>query len=240
MVEVYFNSFDYQDYVLQPFPSDPNIRSYIGGISTTIFFVNDLPADFSAKIYSIDFEGQRILWGDSAGLRKSEHLEVTAYTHQPWEVVFSRQGETVTKIYYPHYDPSRVMLNASVFPPQVCKRKGLHLKIFTDIILQRLIGILPSLVREPQSFQETRSTNITFVNLLKIRVDVRWVGFYGRRQLYKTLLPGSSSTQPTYVGHVWEIVTADIERKPLVIFYAAPYDGLAEIDDSFLSEPTPA
>ncbi|KNZ74049.1 hypothetical protein J132_08359 [Termitomyces sp. J132] len=218
-MEAHTESLNYQDLILEPSNSDPNARSYIGGISTTIYFVNDLPSGSIGKIYQIDYHGDRILWGDSRNLPKSGYFEVTAYTYQPWEVVFSHQGETVTKIYYPAIVPACVMLNTAVFP------------------IWRLGGVLPSSDPSPRSHQErtARPTVITFENHLQIKVEIRWLGYNGERHHYASILPGLSSRQDTYVGHVWEVVTADYEKEPIVLFYAAPHEGIAEINNNFLS-----
>ncbi|MFC8847719.1 MULTISPECIES: hypothetical protein [unclassified Micromonospora] len=50
-----------------------------------------------------------------------------------------------------------------------------------------------------------RSTYVDFVNARRERVVVYWLDWDGRRRQYRTLGPGESYRQQTYVGHPWVV-----------------------------------
>ncbi|KAG6867745.1 hypothetical protein C0993_011699 [Termitomyces sp. T159_Od127] len=103
-----------------------------------------------------------------------------------------------------------------------------------DTLITYLTPMSPSSIKDPRSLPDSKPTKITFLNLLQTKVTILWVDFDGKRKFYRSLDPGSSYSQPTFVDHIWEVVTDDCEKKPVVFFKAMPYEGLAEIDDRFL------
>ncbi|TDC79252.1 hypothetical protein E1193_19295 [Micromonospora sp. KC606] len=63
------------------------------------------------------------------------------------------------------------------------------------------------------------STYVEFVNSSQIPVAVFWLDHSGRRQWYKTLWPGQSYRQQTFVGHPW--VVTDRSGRALACFLPA-------------------
>jgi hypothetical protein len=71
---------------------------------------------------------------------------------------------------------------------------------------------------------------MTFVNQSDQPVDIYWIDFGGRRQLYKTLEAGGSYTQQTYLTHPWLIADAGgqswnvylPEAQPRTVYLQAP------------------
>lgn len=62
---------------------------------------------------------------------------------------------------------------------------------------------------ERSSPHSSESTYIEFVNERSSSAIIFWVNFDGNRQYYRTLNPGESYSQQTYVGHVWVIMNGD-------------------------------
>src|SRR5439155_26740972 len=72
-------------------------------------------------------------------------------------------------------------------------------------------------------------TRIRFVNRSPQRVQIHWINFEGKRQLYATLAFGGTYEQDTGVGHVW--LVTDEGGKGIAVFIAASTPGTAEITE---------
>ncbi|KAG6918867.1 hypothetical protein DXG01_010930 [Tephrocybe rancida] len=190
-------------------------RSVYGGSAATIQFFHRLHVDSAgmspAHVYAIDYEGQRSLVRTIAP--GSEHMAST-FVGQLWEVVISRQGETVRLIYSAR-DESQVFIDAALFP------------------IKYLVPLAASQVQNLRSEPGSPSTIINFENHLRVKVKIYWVDMVGKPQFYASIPPGGSSRQNTYVGHPWEVIAED-EKLPFVVFYGAAYDGTAKIESSLL------
>ncbi|MFG1802621.1 hypothetical protein ACGFI4_20995 [Micromonospora carbonacea] len=73
---------------------------------------------------------------------------------------------------------------------------------------RELPALPPSAESRLRSTNGGRSTYVDFVNARRERVVVYWLDWDGRRRQYRTLGPGESYRQQTYVGHPW-VVTND-------------------------------
>jgi hypothetical protein len=71
------------------------------------------------------------------------------------------------------------------------------------------------------------ATQVAFVNASGDVVTVSWLDPDGNRVTYKTLRPGESYTQPTYVGHPWVVAAAD--GRALAVFQPGPAPGRAVV-----------
>jgi len=71
------------------------------------------------------------------------------------------------------------------------------------------------------------ATQVAFVNETGDVVTVSWLDPDGNRVTYKTLRPGESYTQQTYVGHPWVAAAAD--GRALAVFQPAAAPGRAVI-----------
>ncbi|GLB37911.1 putative VHL beta domain containing protein [Lyophyllum shimeji] len=197
----------------QPSAAVENPRSVYGGASSTLNFINRLDAE-SAKIYWIDFSGNRVL---RATIAPGNAIRLETYVGHPWEVVVSRKDETRTVIYYPTFPEANAILDKALFP------------------ILTLPAIRPSDAPNLLSTQGGTSTAIEFENRLNVAVKVFWVNFFGKRALFATVPPGRSCRQLTFVGHPWAVST-ETEKEPFVVFFPAPHEGTAVIDDSLLHE----
>lgn len=72
------------------------------------------------------------------------------------------------------------------------------------------------------------STYVTFINTLDSAASVYWIDFDGRRALYRTLPPGESYRQQTYVHHPW-VVCAGAPQSPVAVFHPSPTEAGALI-----------
>ncbi|KAG5729859.1 hypothetical protein E4T56_gene13846 [Termitomyces sp. T112] len=213
--------------VLRPYPNDPGARSYIGGESTTLYFINDLPSGLQAIISQIDCQGHRKRWAKVKSGPSSEgweYRETTAYLLRPWEVTFCK-GETETEtetetvatwIYYPMPDPSCIVLDPDESP------------------VQYLTGVSESFVRNVSSPEGGASTTIKFENRLQVKVNIFCLDSVGKPIPYGSINPRDSSLQHTRVDHAWKVV-AEYEVPSFVVFYATPHGGIARIESSLFS-----
>ena len=48
----------------------------------------------------------------------------------------------------------------------------------------------------------------TFINNAAARLEIIWLDFNGKRQLYDVLSPGNSFSVDTYIGHYWLIASS--------------------------------
>jgi len=188
-----------------------NPRSVYGGASSALNFINRFDAE-SAKIFWIDFSGNRVL---HTMIAPGSYIRLQTYVGHPWEVVVSRKDETHKVIYFPIFPEANAILDKTLFP------------------MLFLPAIRPSDAPNLVSTQGGASTAIEFDNRLQVAIKVFWVNFFGKSVLFATIPPGQSCRQSTFVGHPWAVI-ADTEMDPLAIFYPGPYEGTAIIDDSLL------
>ncbi|KAF8058695.1 hypothetical protein FPV67DRAFT_514142 [Lyophyllum atratum] len=188
-----------------------NPRSVYGGPSAAVNFVNRFEAE-SAKIFWIDFSGNRVLF---TALAPGNSIRQETFVGHPWEVVVSRKNDISKVIYFPIFPESAAILDRMLFP------------------IKTLTAIRPSDMPNLLSDQGGVSTAIEFENRLQVGVKVFWVDYYGKRVLFATIPPGQSCRQSTFVGHPWALI-AEHEKEPFAIFFPAPYEGTAVIDNSLL------
>jgi hypothetical protein len=53
---------------------------------------------------------------------------------------------------------------------------------------------------------------IIFINRTNHEACINWIDFEGRRQYYKTVRPGETHRQPTYVNHNWEVTSQSMTQ----------------------------
>jgi len=63
-----------------------------------------------------------------------------------------------------------------------------------------------------RSIRCDRRACIEFTNKTEFNVNIFWLGYQGEWRLYKSVKPGATYRQPTYLTHPWEI-QADMGRK---------------------------
>ncbi|KAG5650446.1 hypothetical protein H0H81_012200 [Sphagnurus paluster] len=216
---------------LQPQQSaaEANPRSVYGGAPTIVHFINRCESE-SAQIFWIDFNGERIL---VAGILPGNSLREATFVGHPWEAVVSRADESVRVMFWPTALESNAILDKSLFPKKVMLFQTQTLTVI-DGMPKTLPAIQPSDIPNLVSIQGGLPTAIEFENRLQVEVKVFWVNFHGKRALYATIPPGESCRQRTFVGHPWAVVASD-EKVPFAIFFPAPYEGTAVIDETILS-----
>jgi von Hippel-Lindau disease tumor supressor len=69
-------------------------------------------------------------------------------------------------------------------------------------------GMNAQVAQAPRSLRSDTPALITFANHSGQSVNVYWLDFGGKRQLYKTLDAGDSYTQQTFLTHPWLITSA--------------------------------
>jgi len=164
-----------------PLPSDvsQNLRSYSGGASTYINFVNRLKVD--ARVLWIDLSAKRIFYDT---VKPGQTHRQQTYVGHPWEVVADNGFKAD---YLPTVTESDVILDGHPV----------------------LRPLPPSVADNLISFNGGSSTYVNFINRLTAPIKVYWVDHEGKRIHYADVKPGESYRQQTYVGHPWEVVTAD-------------------------------
>lgn len=172
---------------------ESNLRSFKGGASTFITFVNEL--DTPARIYWIDYGGDIVLYQT---LSPQESCRQQTYVYHPWVILGRSQNDPVLVCHPSGIETQHVIRQGA---ESIDMRSALHFS-----------GLTPSSPDTELSLRSTGesiSTHVIFMNALPVSVHIYWIDFSGNRVLYKTLSSRRAYRQATYVHHPWVVCRAD-------------------------------